>query len=210
MAARRLQGLRRHLPVLLLVITLLATVGASFVAWAMIDRAASADAKARTAADLAARYAAASSAVADVQAAETRFVFMPSGDGLARLHSSQSSLDQAIGTVKGGAGTDADRAVAARMAADDRNVDTAIGQMVAAVQNGDAGSVTQIEATAVRPAIDQMRTLIDRERGEHSAAARAGLAHASAADARLSTVAVIIAGLSAVLVGVVLVMLRLR
>jgi diguanylate cyclase (GGDEF)-like protein len=96
------------------------------------------------------------------------------------------------------------------MATNDRQVDAAIGQMVEAVQHGDAGSVTQIEATSVRPAIEQMRTLIDRERAEHSAAARAGLAHASAADASLGSVAVIIAGLSAVLVGVLLVMLRLH
>src|SRR6476646_6111073 len=210
MAGTRFDVLRRHLPVALLGLTLLATVGGSFVAWSMINRAAAADARARTAADLAGRYAGASSAVADVQAAETRFVFMPSADGMTQLHTSQAGLDRAIATVRAAAATDADRAAPARMEADDARMDTAIAQMVAAVRNGDAGAVTQIESTAVRPAINQMRSLIERERAEHSAGARAGLAHASAADARLGSVALIVTGLSAGLMVVLLVMLRLR
>src|SRR5262245_32263339 len=125
--------LRRHLPVALLAVALPAAIGASFVAWSMIDRASQADARARTAASLSARYAGASSAVADVQAAETRFVFMPSENGVAQLRTTQTALGQAIGTVRAAARTSSDRAVASQLAADARRVDTAIEQMIAAV-----------------------------------------------------------------------------
>jgi diguanylate cyclase (GGDEF)-like protein len=189
--------------------TIAAMLCLSAFAWTAVQTAGKASTRVHDSTAAAARYDSAAIAVERVQAGASRFAFSPGGDTSAAVKSSQRGLDRAIALLRVDAATSADRSAAARLAADDRVLDTGLGRLQLAV-TAFQGSAGRIINTQVLPQLRKIRGVIARQRSAYIRSAGTNMTASRAAGARLSALAIITAVLGVAASLAVLRMVRLR
>ena len=189
--------------------TIVAMLCLSVFAWTTIKTAGGAGARVHDATAAAGRYDSAAAAVERLQAAATRYAFIPRPNSAVALAASQRTLDAAIASLRAHGATQAARSVAAQLATDDVAVDAGLARLKVAVNQGNGGGVIAFQTRGV-PQIQAMRRLIARERSAYTHTAGVSLAASRSASSALSIVALITAALGVATSIAVLRMVRLR